>query len=186
MRRNIIWDLEGTLIDSTYNPVSHPEAELVLKRPREDFYGVFLWTLAPAVKAIRILTEKSWMTYFNIVIGTEEKNGIQRGAIWINKKGQMIKKERAIPKERHITKDMRALGNPIEYVLIDDIMRPTSEQVRVICDIYGLATPNLNGLDEIKNGCPTERVIHIESYRTGINPHCPPLIQAYEQALKRF
>ncbi len=143
MSKTIVFDLEGVLIVSISEPILHPEAKEVLKKSKKDFYQTYLWTLANEKVALPILKDFNLLEYFNKII---YRNSEETQKARLNNR----------------FKDLTVLGNPENFILIDDI---------------------LTELGNKKLGYPLERSIHIESF-IGQKNHS--LLIPYQVALSKF
>ena len=123
----ILFDLENVLIHSVGRNIVHPDAFNILNQAKKDFGIVGLWT-ACDVEEVKIsfddiLKSHDLWKYFDRIIMmdmTEDwqiyytDNKIQNGKIVETKMlGQPSK-------EKSLLKDLNLLGNPEDYVLIDD------------------------------------------------------------------
>jgi hypothetical protein len=152
MAKNIVFDLEGVIKNfySTINEL-HPQAEEVLKRARNDFDNTYLWSYVKFDKCFDFLTEKNVIDYFDFILGPKLEGREVYYPVFSVRENKEVKR---LPID--IGKDLSKLGNPKEFVLIDDL-------------------PEL--------GLPENRVIHPLPY-VGQPNHS--LIIPYEQALKMF
>jgi hypothetical protein len=149
--RNIVFDLENTIIWGTGARVIHPQAQIVLARARQDFTTVNLWSLCQIKDVVSTLAELDLFKFDRII--ASEFDDMGSTTIFSYTGEQETGKRRT---KLAFKKDLRILGNPKEYVLIEN--KPT----------YGL---------------PRERVIEVELFQ-GQPDH--DLLGAYEQALRKF
>lgn len=178
MAKTIVWDLEGVLINSVYNTIYHPQAREVIIKSQRDFDFTYLWTRASIELAYCTLLGMDYVQYFDKLIGASEEK--LKSIIWCIDNGHVTEKTDLLNEDR-IKKDLSRLGNPEDFVIIEDIMR-LRETVRRT----QLNLPNsfIEALPEmIKSGYPPERAIHIETF-TGQTNHS--LIDPYNQALSKF
>ncbi len=139
-RRIIVFDLENVLIKTNDNPILNPQAEQVLQMARQDFDEVYLWTFSDESKARPILERYDLLKYFDKLMYNESKETRQSVA-------------------RGYAKDLSVLGNPTEFVLLDDDAKPP-------LPCY-----------------PRERIVNVEPFN-GQEDH--DLMKFYKQALEMF
>jgi hypothetical protein len=117
MSKNIVFDLEHTLIIGINLRVLHPEAKEVLAAANRDFDKTYLWTYCFSNKAISCLKDLDILSFFCGVIGV----GIKDDQFYTNVttyEGGKKTGHRTIPIT--LSKDLRKLGDPRESVLIED------------------------------------------------------------------
>ena len=145
MRKKLVLDKDGVLVSDIGDKL-HPEAMKVLNRAREDFDDIILWTLSSEFAAEQMVKRHNIDGYFSEVYGRASKVTVQS---W----------------ENGYFKDLSVLGDPEEYVLIEDLPRRYD-------------TPEIR----LKRAGPLERVIYIKTFsgqKHELMPH-------YEQALAKF
>jgi hypothetical protein len=145
MAKNIVFDLEHTLILGV-NPnfrLKHPEAEEVLRRAKEDFDTVTLWSFAFMTEVLDVVKEFEWAKYFDGVIACEVITEEEQARLGLKervnttlchfKDGQEIGRTR-YPLDSG-TKELSMLGDPSDYVLIENMPtygRPKDRVVETI------------------------------------------------------
>jgi hypothetical protein len=153
MAKNLVLDLEHVLIRSIEVRVLHPQAEEVLEMSIIDFDHTYLWTFRSLKKGLDVLKQFSLLKYFDGIKGKEKAWYGRTYDTLLTSDGKRYHKKR-YPLSRK--KDLSILGNPQEFVLIED---------------------------EPSFGLPMSRVIEIEPF-DGDPDH--NLMWPYEQALKKF
>jgi hypothetical protein len=153
MSKNIVFDLEHTLIIGINWRVLHPEAKTILAAANKDFDMTYLWTHCFLNKTVPVMKELGILKYFDGVVGIGNIGDGYSSALITFHKGKQTG-QRKLPLSSD--KDLSRLGDPSDFVLIEDM--PT----------YGI---------------PLDRVVEIFPYQ-GQRGHS--LRAAYDTALKRF
>ncbi len=156
--KTILFDLENVLIHSVGRPRLHPEAKQVLRESQRDFDKVCLWTLADILDIKEPLERLGLLPYFNRVIGQDmdNKRRVFFTAVELENGKEVKRWQICEPTYGNLVKNLSFLGNPKDYVLIDD------QKFRAV-------------------GIPMDRVIGIRPY-SGQKEHS--LWPAYREALR--
>ncbi len=158
MGKNLVIDLENVLVIGTGWRVLNPQARELLQRARTDFDKTYLWSLCSLKDVKSTLAETRIITFFDYLIGYEisKDKKTAHNAVWDRKLKTVI---RQFPWTRP-AKDLTNLGDPAEYVLIDDLFGKKS------------------GV-----GFPKDRVIYATPFCGQANSD---LLDRYKEALKLF
>jgi hypothetical protein len=116
--RRIVFDLEGVLVVSVFDPVLHPEAREVLERANADFAETLLWTFAGIQEAHRTLERHDLLGLFHRIVGQDRESEDLLDVVWRPGPGGW-ELEAELEMEA-FEKDLSLLGDPDDLAMISD------------------------------------------------------------------
>lgn len=129
MGKNLVFDLEGTLISSLAIPRIHRQAREVLERAQVDFDKTCLWTLGNFRRSLKVLKDADLLHFFDRILGTYVREN-KAYTLDCNLNSSSLVCPRFL--EYDTLKDLSRLGSYEDYVLIDDSSTAGRPEKRVI------------------------------------------------------
>lgn len=128
MMKTLVTDLEHVLIAGIRQSSVNPHSETMLERARDEFDQTLLWSMCKLKDIEPRIQELDWWKYFDGIIGLEYNlHAIYSGRL--DPSGDYSRLGHAMR-----LKDLRLLGEPEDYVILDDmplLCRPKQRSIKV-------------------------------------------------------
>lgn len=125
--KNIVFDLEGVLINDKDSKLLNTEALLVLPLAKRDFATVSLWSFLGLDIALKIARDVDLLHYFDFIIGRDYSEPEPRNFM------KYLYGRNSSPLGRDLgVKNLMYLGDPRDYVILDDMPEFCSPRSRVV------------------------------------------------------